>query len=71
MSKREYHPSTIPGQHTTEEVIRHIKGLFGVHDVYVDEGSGKLVVHISSEEIHPGIDEALRRYGYLPGSGVQ
>ncbi|HHW88414.1 MAG TPA: hypothetical protein GX400_19685 [Chloroflexi bacterium] len=71
MSRREYHPPTIPGQHTVEEVINHIKGLFGVHDVHVDEESGKLVVHVSSEEIYPGIDEALNRYGYLPGAGVQ
>ena len=71
MSRREYHSPTIPGQHTVEEVITHIKARFGVHDVHVDNESGKLVVHVSSEEIHPGIDEALDRYGYLPGSGIQ
>lgn len=71
MRKREYHPPTIPGQHSAEEVITKIKSLFGVHDVHVDDESGKLVVHVSSEEIHPGIDEALAQYGYLPGTGIQ
>jgi hypothetical protein len=71
MPRRDYHPSAIPGQHTVEEVITHIKGLFGDHDVHVDNERGTLVVHVSSEEIHPGIDEALDRYGYLPGSGIQ
>ena len=71
MRRREYHPPTFPGQHTVEEVITNIKALFGVHDVHVDNESGKLVVHVSSEEVHPGIDEALDRYGYLPGSSIQ
>lgn len=71
MSRREYHPPAIPGQHTVEEVIAYIKARFSVLDVHVDNESGKLVVHVSSEEVHPGIDEALDRYGYLPGSGIQ
>jgi hypothetical protein len=55
MPRRDYHPSAIPGQHTVEEVITHIKGLFGVHDVHVDNERGTLVVHVSN----------------LPGSSVQ
>ncbi len=71
MPRREYHPPTIPGQHTVEEVVGKIKSMFGVHDVSVEQESGKLVVHVTSEEIHPGIDEALGHYGYLPGMGIQ
>lgn len=71
MPRREYHAPTIPGQHTVEEVVSKIKSMFGVHDVSVEHESGKLVVHVTSEEIHPGIDEALSHYGYLPGMGSQ
>lgn len=71
MIRREYHPPAIPGEHSVEEVIGKIKSMFGVHDVSVDQESGKLVVHVSSEEVHPGLDDALNHYGYLPGMGIQ
>ena len=71
MFRREYHPPALVGQHTVEEVIGKIRSMFGVHDVSVESERGTLVVHISSEEIYPGIDEALGRYGYLPGMNSQ
>lgn len=37
MSKREYHLLPTPDQHKVEEVISHIKGHWGVNDVYVDQ----------------------------------
>ncbi len=71
MPQRKYHAPTIPGQHSVEEVIGHIKAMFGVHDVQVEDERGALVVHVNNEEMYPGIDDALNRFGYMPGTNVQ
>ena len=72
MHSREYHPhDAIPGSHIFEEIVTKVKSIFGVHDAQIERESGKLVVHVTDEEMYPGIDRAMHDIGYIPGMGVQ
>ena len=70
MSAREYHPQPTAEQHTVEHIVTKIKSMFGVHDVHVERDTGKITVHVTDEEIYPGIDQALSEHNYIPGMGV-
>ena len=63
MPSKEYH---VPEEHLWESLTDKIKSLFGVHSVEVERESKKMVVHVNSDEIFPGVDQVYNEFGIDP-----